>query len=112
MTKSRSEYSIQRTNQNPRPRPEARPRTEKALKTKKAKKEKAKAEKKIVKLEKPLSELTKDWTHVPIADIESYVNRSAEERRREVEDGKVPGKVKRPMNSFMLYRKEIGRAHV
>jgi hypothetical protein len=105
VTKSRSEYSIQRTNQNPRPRPEARPRTEKALKTKKAKKEKAKAEKKIVKLEKPLSELTKDWTHVPIADIESYVNRSAEERRREVEDGKVPGKVKRPMNSFMLYRK-------
>ncbi|KAF4636955.1 hypothetical protein G7Y89_g1133 [Cudoniella acicularis] len=46
-----------------------------------------------------------DWKHVPVADIETYVNRSAEERRKEVEEGKIPGKVKRPMNSFMLYRK-------
>lgn len=38
-------------------------------------------------------------------DIEAYVNRSAEERRKEVDEGKTPGKVKRPMNSFMLYRK-------
>lgn len=64
-----------------------------------------KAEKKVAKLEKPLSELTRDWTHVPVVDIEAYVNRSAEVRRREVEEGKNPGKVKRPMNSFMLYRK-------
>ena len=72
---------------------------------KKVKKEKVKAEKKVAKLERPLSELTKHWKHVPVADIETYVNRSAEDRRKEVEEGKIPGKVKRPMNSFMLYRK-------
>ena len=85
--------------------PERQSRVYKLPKLRKAKKEKVKAEKKVAKLEKPLSELTSDWTHVPVADIESFVNRSAEERRREVEEGKIPGKVKRPMNSFMLYRK-------
>ena len=59
----------------------------------------------MAKLTKPLSELTKAWSHVAVVDIDAYVNRSAEERRREVETGKQPGKVKRPMNSFMLYRK-------
>lgn len=59
----------------------------------------------MARLEKPLSQLTKDWTHVPVVDIAAYVNRPAEQRRREVEEGKQPGKVKRPMNSFMLYRK-------
>ena len=88
-----------------RPMPEGRSRTAKSPKPKKAKAAKAKAEKKVAKLDKPLSELTKDWDHLPIVDIEAYVNRSAEERRKEVESGKVPGKVKRPMNSFMLYRK-------
>jgi len=85
--------------------PDERSRAEKSPKMKRAKKEKVKAEKKVAKLEKPLSELTKDWKHVPVADIETYVNRSAEDRRKEVEEGKIPGKVKRPMNSFMLYRK-------
>jgi hypothetical protein len=77
----------------------------KPARVKKTRKEKAKMERKVQRLEKPLSELTKDWTHVPIGDIETFVNRSAEERRQEVEDSKIPGKVKRPMNSFMLYRK-------
>jgi HMG (high mobility group) box len=85
--------------------PEGRSRVEKSPKPKKIKKEKVKAEKKVAKLDKPLSELTKEFTHVAVLDIETYVNRSAEDRRKEVEDGKVPGKVKRPMNSFMLYRK-------
>jgi hypothetical protein len=85
--------------------PKGRSRVEKSPKPKKIKKEKIKAEKKVAKLEKPLSELTKDWKHVPVADIDTYVNRSAEDRRKEVEEGKIPGKVKRPMNSFMLYRK-------
>ncbi|KAK0104557.1 hypothetical protein ONS95_004844 [Cadophora gregata] len=85
--------------------PEGRSRAVKSPKPKKGKAAKAKAEKKVAKLEQPLSELTKDWDHLPIVDIEAYVNRSAEERRKEVESGKVPGKVKRPMNSFMLYRK-------
>jgi hypothetical protein len=42
---------------------------------------------------------------VPVVDIEAYVKRPVEVRRKEVEEGKFPGKVKRPMNSFMLYRK-------
>jgi hypothetical protein len=103
--RTRSGLGIQRTHQNLKSMPEARSRDDRSSKPKKAKKEKIKAEKKVAKLEKPLSELTKNWTHVPVADIEAYVNRSAEERRKEVEEGKVPGKVKRPMNSFMLYRK-------
>jgi len=102
---TRSGFSIPRTTQNLKPIPESRPRIDKSPKERKERKSKAKAEKKIAKLEKPLSELTKDWVHCPVADIEAYVTRSAEERRKEVEEGKVPGKVKRPMNSFMLYRK-------
>lgn len=100
--RTRSGYALQR---NLKPMPAGRSRIDKSPKPKKAKKVKVKAEKKVAKLDKPLSELTKDWTHVPVADIEAYVNRSTEERRREVEEGKIPGKVKRPMNSFMLYRK-------
>ena len=72
---------------------------------KKKKKERVKAPKKIPKLELPLTELSKDWVHIPVADIEAYVNRSTETRHREVAQGKIPGKVKRPMNAFMLYRK-------
>ncbi|KAI1294555.1 hypothetical protein F5Y03DRAFT_314317 [Xylaria venustula] len=52
----------------------------------------------------PLSELVKDITGITDTDIEAYVNRSPEERRREVAQSKT-GKVKRPMNAFMLYRK-------
>lgn len=68
------------------------------------KKERVKAARRIPKLDGPMSELTKD-SPVPVVDIEAYVNRSTEERRKEVADGKVPGKIKRPMNAFMLYRK-------
>ncbi|KAM3073239.1 hypothetical protein ACMFMG_008948 [Clarireedia jacksonii] len=85
--------------------PEGQSRAEKVPKPKKVKKEKVKAEKKVARIEKPLSELTKDIDQVPVIDVETYVNRSVEERRREVEEGKSQGKVKRPMNSFMLYRK-------
>jgi len=55
-------------------------------------------------LDEPISELTKD-SMVPVADIDTYVRRSSEVRRQEIETGKNPGKVKRPMNAFMLYRK-------
>jgi hypothetical protein len=85
--------------------PEGRSRAKKSPKPKKVKKEKIKAEKKVAKLDKPLSILTKEFKHVEVHDIEAYVNRSAEQRQKEVDEGKVPGKVKRPMNSFMLYRK-------
>ncbi len=55
-------------------------------------------------LDQPLSVVTKDWD-LPIVDIKAYVHRSEAERRHEVEQGKIPGKVKRAMNAFMLYRK-------
>ena len=49
----------------------------------------------------PLSELTKDMTNIQIKDTESWVNRSVEERR---EEAKKVNFVKRPSNSFILYR--------
>lgn len=56
---------------------------------------------KTPKLTAPLSVLTKDLS-VPLKDMDEWVNRSAETRRKEVE--KRNGYVTRPMNSFMLYR--------
>ncbi|KAK2878182.1 hypothetical protein FQN49_001085 [Arthroderma sp. PD_2] len=50
----------------------------------------------------PLSELTKNMPHIPIRDMERWVNRSADERLKEVK--MKNGKIARPMNSFMLYR--------
>jgi hypothetical protein len=67
-------------------------------------KEETKAERKTPVLYEPLSGLAKDMK-LPVEDIKAYVNRSVQERREEVEESKVPHKVKRPMNSFMLYRK-------
>ncbi|KAK4105986.1 hypothetical protein N658DRAFT_460108 [Parathielavia hyrcaniae] len=72
--------------------------------TPKRKKERAKPPKNMPVLDKPMSELTKS-SSIAIADIETYVNRSSEVRRQEIETGKNPGRVKRPMNAFMLYRK-------
>ncbi|KAK6344532.1 hypothetical protein TWF696_008166 [Orbilia brochopaga] len=63
----------------------------------------SKAEKpKVPKLDKPLSELTKTYLDLPLRDMERWVHRSVEERRKEV--AKRDGHVARPMNSFMLYR--------
>ncbi|RKF72529.1 putative hmg box protein [Golovinomyces cichoracearum] len=83
---------------------EKNPEQTTASKSKRNRKEKCKHPKSY-KLDKPLSKLTENFTHIPLVDIDAYVNRSAEERHKEVEQGKEPGKVKRPMNSFMLYRK-------
>lgn len=94
---------IQKPNQHLRPKTESRSRVEKSPKPKRPKKEKIKSEKNVPVV--PLSELAKDFEHNPMEDIEAYVNRSAEVRRKEVDEGKQPGRVKRPMNSFMLYRK-------
>ncbi|KAI0009100.1 hypothetical protein F4779DRAFT_617928 [Xylariaceae sp. FL0662B] len=57
-----------------------------------------------VVLEAPLSVLVKDITHVQDTNIEEYVSRGPEIRRGEVASSKE-GKIKRPMNAFMLYRK-------
>ncbi|KAK4197478.1 hypothetical protein QBC40DRAFT_102966 [Triangularia verruculosa] len=73
--------------------------------SKKKKKERAKPAKNLPTLDRPLSDLTRDST-IPITDIETYVNRDATARQDEVvQCRKNPGKVKRPMNAFMLYRK-------
>ena len=53
-------------------------------------------------LQKPLSELTKHLTHIPIKNMEIWVHRTTETRRFEVSE--INGKVARPMNCFMLYR--------
>ncbi|KAK3488674.1 uncharacterized protein B0T23DRAFT_405992 [Neurospora hispaniola] len=55
-------------------------------------------------LDKPLSQ-QKVPEDLVLTNMEDYVNRGKEVRQREVESGKNPGKVKRPMNAFMLYRK-------
>lgn len=68
------------------------------------KKARAKAARKTPKITTPLSESTKHLS-VPMIDIEAYVTRSEAERKLEVENSKTPGKIKRPMNAFMLYRK-------
>ncbi|KAF6221051.1 hypothetical protein HO133_002732 [Letharia lupina] len=49
----------------------------------------------------PLSELTKDMINIQIKDTETWVNRSVEDRR---EEAKKDNFVKRPSNSFILYR--------
>ncbi|KAK4192632.1 hypothetical protein QBC35DRAFT_482850 [Podospora australis] len=73
--------------------------------TKKKKKERAKPAKNVPVLDRPMSELTKE-SAIPVADIDTYVHRSAQQRQEEVQTCKKnPGKVKRPMNAFMLYRK-------
>jgi len=71
-----------------------------ASRSKKSKKSKV-DKSKTPKLTAPLSVLTKDLS-APLKDMDEWVNRSAETRRKEVE--KRNGYVTRPMNSFMLYR--------
>ncbi|KAL1900372.1 hypothetical protein Cpir12675_000954 [Ceratocystis pirilliformis] len=56
-------------------------------------------------IQTPLSRLAAQFPNVDIADIDGFINRSSEERHVELRVGKNPGKVKRPMNAFMLYRK-------
>ncbi|KAI4245484.1 MAG: hypothetical protein L6R40_002545 [Gallowayella cf. fulva] len=53
-------------------------------------------------IDAPLSELC---LHVPVVDILSKVNRSIEERQ---EEARKDNKIKRPSNSFMLYRSAYG----
>jgi hypothetical protein len=59
-----------------------------------------------IELDKSLSKIAKNQRYTPVVvDLEAFVNRSSKERQEEVKRGKTPGKVGRPMNSFMLYRK-------
>lgn len=43
--------------------------------------------------------------HGLLFDIDTFVHRSTEQRSLEMTTAKKPGKIKRPMNAFMLYRK-------
>ncbi|KAF4332582.1 mating type 1-2 [Fusarium beomiforme] len=56
-------------------------------------------------LSKPLSEAARDFPDIHVADIETFVNRSTEQRLSETSRNKKAGQIKRPMNAFMLYRK-------
>ncbi|KAF1930770.1 uncharacterized protein M421DRAFT_418248 [Didymella exigua CBS 183.55] len=69
-----------------------------ARKAKATKGEKAKTP----KLTAPLSMLSDALHQVPVKDMEAWVNRPADVRRKEAE--KRNGYITRPMNSFMLYR--------
>lgn len=89
-------HMVMRTPPQPaKPKPKAIPKSKKA---KAARGEKPKTP----KLTAPLSVLTKDMVDIPVKNMEEWVNRPVELRRREVE--KRNGYVTRPMNSFMLYR--------
>lgn len=53
-------------------------------------------------IDKPLSEISKNVIAANYSETETFVNRSLEDRMKEVEKRK---RIPRPMNSFMLYRK-------
>ncbi|CBX92651.1 similar to HMG box protein [Plenodomus lingam JN3] len=83
------------------PPPKAQPRV---LKTPRTRKPKAgKSDKpKTPELTAPLSILTKELQHIPVKNMEEWVNRPPEVRHLEAQ--KRNGYITRPMNSFMLYR--------
>ena len=76
-------------------------RVRRAPRLRKASAEKAERPK-VPKLHQPLSELTRNYHHLPVRDMDSWVNRPEPVRREEV--NKRGGYITRPMNSFMLYR--------
>ncbi|KAM3519173.1 hypothetical protein MY4038_009862 [Beauveria bassiana] len=53
-------------------------------------------------LTKALSEIAHDMPSISVADVATFANRSTEVRQMEAAKA---GKVKRPLNAFMLYRK-------
>ncbi|CAJ2503454.1 Uu.00g108480.m01.CDS01 [Anthostomella pinea] len=69
--------------------------------TKRRKKRSAQADL-VEEISAPLSVLAKDLSHIEDVDIEKFVHHGTEERMKENEQ---TGKVKQPLNSFMLYRK-------
>ncbi|KAH6615165.1 hypothetical protein C7974DRAFT_60268 [Boeremia exigua] len=91
--RSKASASPPRRHDSPQPKP-----TPKARKAKAAKADKAQ----VPKLTAPLSLLTERLHHIPVKDMEAWVNRTADVRLKEAE--KRNGYITRPMNSFMLYR--------
>lgn len=66
-------------------------------------KKKGKDKQQVYKIDEPLSVMTKEYD-VPVEDMNEWVNRPNTDRYAEV-SGKQKGKIPRPMNSFMLYRR-------
>ncbi|KAI0880382.1 uncharacterized protein GGS22DRAFT_175130 [Annulohypoxylon maeteangense] len=89
---------------SPKPESEASVKSGAGAKAKKKRRGKGVGGEPAVVLEAPLSVLVKDISTVQDTNIEEYVNRLPEVRQAEVRDSKE-GKIKRPMNAFMLYRK-------
>ncbi|KFA60000.1 hypothetical protein S40285_08558 [Stachybotrys chlorohalonatus IBT 40285] len=56
----------------------------------------------FARLTKALSEIATEHPHLPVNDASSFAHRSIGERRNAAT---VDGKIKRPLNAFMLYRK-------
>ncbi|KAH7160112.1 hypothetical protein B0J13DRAFT_519534 [Dactylonectria estremocensis] len=54
---------------------------------------------------KPLTQIALDMPRLPVADMGTFVHRSAEDRHLETARNRKSGQIKRPMNAFMLYRK-------
>lgn len=102
----RSDMLSLRNSTVPRPASTPRPLASKGRVQKpKKRKGRERSDKDKVILEKPLSAMGEEWKQSMI-EIEAYINRPAEVRKNETDsDRKQPGRVKRPMNSFMLYRK-------
>ncbi|KAK5947125.1 hypothetical protein PMZ80_001272 [Knufia obscura] len=57
----------------------------------------------VYQIEEPLSVMTREYD-VPVEDMNVWCNRPDADRYAEV-NGKQKGKIPRPMNSFMLYRR-------
>ncbi|KAI2472204.1 hypothetical protein F4781DRAFT_33106 [Annulohypoxylon bovei var. microspora] len=89
---------------SPKPESEVSVKLGAGAKAKKKRRGKGASDEPAVVLDAPLSVLVKDITTVQDTNIEEYVNRLPEVRQAEVRDSKE-GKIKRPMNAFMLYRK-------
>lgn len=53
-------------------------------------------------LPKPLSEIAKEFPDIPLMDVAAFATRSTAERHG---SSTADGKIKRPLNAFMLYRK-------
>lgn len=60
------------------------------------------AKKRVPVLEKPMSELARGEGPDPLEEITEYAHRPVQRRLKEAE---VAGRVKRPLNKFLLYRK-------
>ena len=80
------------------------PKSNRVEKSSARKKKDRKTPKKMIEIDRAISEITKDSV-IEVCDIEAWVHRPLEVRQAEIEAGKQPGKIKRPMNAFMLYRK-------